>query len=146
MRPIKHARHKYFRTGARLLALVNHMDGVTTEEFWNDYLQLHELDPEKKYQGLPYWIDLDPHTIENEDALKDEYRCEVVLGYKDIELNTIRNIGNTQYRYAYSIVLGEEQELQADDGKCVYVYHDPSFLRIWEPVAMDDAACCDVND
>ena len=138
MRTIKHARHKYYKTGARLAALVNHMDGVTTEEFWNDYLQLHELDPDKKYQRLPYWIDLDPHEVKNEDALEDEYRCEVAIGWGDIELNTIRNIGNTQYCYAYSVRLGEEQELQAEDGKCVYVYHGPSFVRIWEPVAVEN--------
>jgi hypothetical protein len=138
MRPIKHARHKYFKTGARLAALVDYMDEVTTEEFWNEFLQLHELDPDKEYQEVPYWLEIDPHEVKNEYALEDEYRCEVVLGYNDIELNTIRTIANTQYRYAYSVKLGEEQELQADDAKWVYVYHGLSFLRIWEPVAVKD--------
>jgi hypothetical protein len=138
MRTIKHPIHKYFKTGARLRALVNRMDEVTTEEFWNDYLQMHELDPEQEYQELPYWIDLDPQTVKNKHAAVDDYRCEIVVGYGDIELDTIRKINKTQYRYADSVCFGEEQELQAEDGKLVYAYHGPSFLRIWEPVAVQD--------
>jgi len=137
MRTIKHPIHKYFKTGARLGALVNRMDSETTELFWEDYLDLHELDPEKQYQEVPYWIDLDPFEVKNKDALKDDYVCEIVMGWHDIERDTTRTIRNNQYRYAYSVPLGQEQELQAEDGKCVYVDHGWSFLRIWEPVTAD---------
>lgn len=134
MRTIKHDLHKYFKTKNRLGALINHMDEVTTETFFNEWLQSCDLDPNQEYQQLPYWIDIDPFHAKNENAELDDYRCEVVQGYFDITRDTIRTIEGIDYRYAWSIRLSREQELQTDDGKSFLLYHGENFIRIWEPV------------
>ena len=134
MRTIKHDLKKYFRTKNRLTALINHMDSVMEETFFNRWLQSCDLDPDQKYQQLPYWIELDPFYAKNKDADLDQYRCEVVQGYWDIERDQIRAIEGIEYRYAWSIPFNGEEELQTKDGKSVFLYHGENFIRIWEPV------------
>lgn len=145
----------YFKTGKRLQIALDSADQIDGLEDMLDnwFFDRYEIEPDTVCEA-PYWINegdpsyhwngkklylsedrwepcISARWIEAEDLRGVQLWVQYVPGYYEPNrYGQVLEIDGETYVYVCSQNLDEEQEHQAEDGKCAYEYRGYSFLRV----------------
>ncbi len=131
---------RIFHTKKRLEFAINHPEKFPGMQEYLDSRFAHlffDLDGGREKDALdgklfeiPYWIE--KYQNQQEDSI---FMAQYIPGYHEpLKYGDEEVFDEITYRYVDSQSLDEEEEHQAEDGKCVYEYRGYSFLRIWKRV------------